>query len=497
MEPRRNEIEIGINEAQSLDLESTSDYQFRVWGRGTGKTTSIGIKQYLRSIKLPKAKFFFTAKTYKQILNNCLPPMEDLWRKFGLVEYDWKTKIGHYVIGQKPPAHFEKPYKPPRQFEHVVSFWTGYAFEMFSQDRPSPHRGGNFDGGDGDEIALMEWEDLEQNLLPTIRGNKDIFGYNNPLHGKFSGYTTMPWLSKGLWVLGMQEKALADPKSFSYQEATALCNLHVLGFDWLDKMKKILTPLTYELEIENKRIVSAESSFYHNFSDTKHVYTPMITYRMDPNGRGIMEDRMHDYSSDQLLDIAWDFGGWFNCAAIFQQQHDSKDTLRTIERMINSFSVGKGGSARAVVRMITEYYSSHRMKYARIWGEPRGNDPTGFGTTLYEDVADEFRLAGWQVEMRVFQSQAHSHDIRHTYMNEVLGEKHLRPKLRINEATCKAPIIAFKITERGPDGKKDKSSERDRNFDQKHAPHFTDATDYYFMQKHYTSSLASPGEYWH
>lgn len=496
-EAKRNSIEVEINKAQAADLASTEDYQFRVWGRGTGKTTTLGLKNYRRSVKLPKAKFFLTAKTYKQILNNCIPPMIDIWRRVGLLEYDWKTKIGHYVIGQKPPAHFEKPYKPPRQFDHVVSFWTGYALEMFSQDRPSPHRGGNFDGGDADEIALIDWEDLEQNLLPTIRGNKDIFGYNNPIHGKFSGYTTMPWLSTGLWVLDMQARATQDPKSFSYQEATPHCNLKVLGYDWIEKQKKILTPRTFELEILNHRLIAAESSFYHNFDDKKHVYVPGITYKTDPAGHGVIVDRTDDYHTDQLLDTSWDFSGWFTGALIFQQTHDRRDTLRVTERMINSFSIEKGGSARDVVKRICEYYRDHKMKYIRLWGEPRGNDKTAFGTTLFADVADAFRSAGWQVELKVFQSQAHSHDVRYTYMNEVLGENHLRPKLRINQDTCKAPIIAIQGTERTYDLRKDKSKERDRAFDQKHAPHFTDALDYYFMQKHYTGTLSVAGEVWH
>lgn len=496
-EKKSDELVVRINPKQKELLLSTADYRFAVWGRGTGKTTTIGINHYRRLLQLPQAKFFLSASTYKQILNNCLPPMIDFWKSVGLEEYDFRRKRGHYVIGVKPPPHFVKPFKPPRQYDHVITFWNGYTIEMFSMDRPSPHRGGNFDGGDADEVALIKWEHLEQNLLPTIRGNKDKYGAHHPLHGKFTGYTSMPWLSSGLWVLDMQTRAIEDPGSFFYSEATAHCNLHVLGPDWIDKMQKILTPSVFDLEILNKRKVSAENMFYHKFSEDKHVYIPTIHYKEDPTGRGISEDRMSDYDPAQLLDITWDFGGWFTCAAIFQQSHDRKESQRVTERMINSFSVNKGGSAKDVVKRICEYYSTHKMKYARIWGEPRGKNLTAYGATLYEEVVDTFTSLGWQTEMKATQPQADSHDLRFTYINDVLSETKLMPKLRINRDTCKAPIIAIQGTERTFDGKKDKSKERDRLFDQQYAPHFTDALDYYFMQKHYASSSHRPGEVWH
>jgi hypothetical protein len=486
---KKSKVKVWANKSQVRWLQSTADVNVAVWGRGTGKTTVIGINHYRRVTKLPQARFFLTASTYKQILNNSLPPMIDFWSGVGLEEYDPKTKRGHFVVGQKPPAHFAKPFKAPRHFEHVITFFNGYTIEMLSMDRPSTNRGASFDGGDADELALIKQEYLEQNIIPTIRGNKEKYGYDHPLHGKFSGYTSMPWLSTGQWVLEFEAKALNDPKSFYFQESTARDNLKVLGYDWLDKMEKMLSPEVFQVEVLNQRKIKGENQFYYNFDDKKHVYFPSITYKDDPAGRGSVVDQMSDYSQDQLLDITWDFGGWFTGALILQQTHDRRDAARVTENMINSFYVQKGGSAEDVVNMICLHYSTHKMKYVRIWGEPRGNDKSAHGKTLYEKVVDKFKANGWRCDNMVFQSQAHSHDQRYAYMNEMLAETHRHAKLRCNAETCKAPIMAIQAAERTHDLKKDKKNERDRKFDQKLATHFTDALDYYYMQKHYKARV--------
>lgn len=475
-------------------MQGVAIYLINIWGRGTGKSGTIGLGHYNRLIKLPRAKWFLIAPTYKQILNNCLSPMIDLWTNFGLREYDWKTRLGHYTIGRTPPPHFEKPYKPPRQYDHVITFWNGYTIEMMSMDRPDLNRGGSFDGGDADELALIKRDHLEKNILPTIRGNKDKYG-NNPWHGKFSGYTSMPWKDSGQFVLEYELKAKEDPR-FLYSEATAHCNLYALGPDWIENQKAILTPEVFDIEIMNLRKRKAEGMFYHKFSEAKHTYDPVIKYIDDPGGRGIMVDRYTDHNPEQLIDISWDFGGWFTGALLFQQRHTAAAAHSITEHMIDSFYVLKGGSAEDLVDNIVSKYSHQGMKYVRLWGEPRGHDPSAHGKTLYEKVRDRFAFHKWLVEICVTNNPAHSHDRRYVYLNDVMEETKGYPKLRCNSETCKAPILAIQFAEKDAKGHKDKSKEKDRDFDQRLAPHFTDALDYFFMQKHYRQDIGSGNEAW-
>lgn len=471
-------------------LQSQFKIGMHIWGRGTGKTTAIGAKHYLRFRCMPQAKFFLTSSTYKQILNNCLPAMEDIWKRLGLMEYDFKERSGHYVIGRKPPDHFDKPFKPPRQFEHIVTFYNGYTIEMMSMDRPSPHRSANFDGGDADEVMSIKREYLEKNLLPTIRGNVDRFGADHPYLHQFAGFGTMPWDADGQWVLEYEELAKKNPDIFQYTEATPHLNLDILGANYIEDQRLRLSPYIFDLEILNMRLKRAAILFYHKFDEHKHTYHPIITYR-DGFDRGIMVDKYNDYNPEQLIDVSWDFGGWFTCALLFQAMHARTDIQRTTERMIDSQYVMNGGSAEDVVDKIVARYTGHKLKYVRIWGDPRGNDKSAWGRPLYDAVRDRFKSHGWHVEIRVFATKTHSHDARFKYVNEVLEEKLPQlPRIRCNKETCKAPILSIQFTGATHDGKKDKKPERNKKADQTQAPHFSDAMDYFLMQKYFDNSYA-------
>lgn len=491
-----SKLQLWINSMQRDYMLASQDFAMLLCGRGSGKTTAIGIKHRKRAAKLPQAKFFLSSSTYKQILNSSLPVMEEIWKKTGLMEYDWKSQRGHYVIGQKPPSHFLKPFKAPRHYEHVITFYNGYTIELLSMDRPSPNRGGSFDGGDLDEACLVKREYIEQVMIPMIRGNKDRYGYDNPLHGKFAAFTSMPWLSTGQWVLDYEAKAKEDPKSFLWLEATAECNLKAVGYDYFEKMQKFLTPEVFNVEVRNQRRISGEIQFYYNFDDRKHVYKPSISYKEDPAGRGIIDDAMSDYNNNQVLDMSFDLSGRFLCALIFQQTHDRKDSTRITENMIDSFYMYKGSSIDQLIDNICFKYSGHRLKYVRMYGEPHAHDASAHGRTLFEKAADKFISHGWRCDNMVAISQADSHAKRFVQMNEMLAETHNKPKLRINQDTCKAPILSIQFTERTHDGKKDKSKERDDKFDQKLAPHFTDALDYYFTQKYFTKPLGTGLDFW-
>jgi len=482
---------IWINSLQATFRKATSKVKVAVLGRGTGKTTLMGIKSRDRMSAMPGALFFLSSSTYNQILTKSLPPMIDFWRSVGLEEYDWSEKRGHYVIGKRPPKHFLKPYKAPQKYEYAITFYNGYTIELISMDRPDKSRGGNYDGGDIDEAALVKKDALMKAMMPSVRGNKDKF--NSVLHGEICLYTSMPWLADGQYILDFEEKAKQEPHMFFYMEGTAECNLPVLGPTWIEDQRSMLDPHIFRLEVMNERLIKAETSFYHRFNDERHVYTPAYSYKDNPTGRGIMTDGTGDYNADQVLDLAIDFGGWFTCCLVFQAYIQR---AQSTERMINSFMVKEGKGIEDLVDLFCDDYIGHRMKYVRLYGEPRGNDKSGHGVTLYERAYQAFMARGWQVELCVHQSQAHGHDVRYTYMNQVLSEEFNHPRLRINRDTCKNVIIAIQMTGTTHDLKKDKSNERNRAFAQEHAPHFTDALDYYYMQKHYSSSQAMGMEVW-
>lgn len=455
------------NEKQLEFLQSPQKRKTIVWGRGTGKGAALAGLHYLRMTAMPRAKFFLTSTTYGQLLTKTLPPMLDKWFEFGLIEEE------HYVVGKRPPIGWQKPWKPPKKFENIISFCNGYAIELMSMDRPAQLRGGSFDGGDIDEAAFVRHDIYTDVLVPSIRGNNHR--YNSHMHQGISKVSSQPRDTRGEWILEDKIKAQSDPENYFYSEATSWDNIDVLGESTLKMWEDEMDYLSYQAEVMNVRFMSAQDPFYHRFSAKVHNYTP--AFRYVESDSGIQIAGMADYNPKELLDITFDFGGWFNCAIVFQED-------RRTERALRSFHV-KEKDVRTLVDNICTNYAKHEFKLARVWGEPRGHDRTAIGSTIFDIVKRRFMENGWSCDINVRSSYTRKHAERHTLLNEILEEVNMKmPKLRVNDQECKDLVIAIQLAEVGPDFTKNKSKEKDRLYPQEHATHYTDALDYYFVQKY-------------
>ena len=354
-----------FNEKQLEFLQAKQKICTLIWGRGTGKGVALAGKTFLRMRNLPRAKFFLSSTTYGQLLTKTLPPMLEKWGEIGLHENR------DYVIGKRPLKGFDAPYKPPKDFENIITFRNGYTIEMISLDRPNSQRGGSYDGGDVDEAAFVPKEKFSGIMIPSIRGNQNKFSHY--LHQNLNLVTSMPRDPRGEWVLDYKQQAAAMPDVYFYSEATAYDNVDVLGEDTLKLWETELDYLEFQIEVMNRRLNKATDAFYHRYDATRHNYMP--EYEYTEGDRGIQVAGYRDYNPKALLDITFDFGGWFTCAIAFQASG-------MVERAINKFHE-KEGKVVALVDKICDAYEGHEFKWARIWGEPRGTDRTAVGTTLY------------------------------------------------------------------------------------------------------------------
>ncbi len=438
-------------------------------GRGSGKSTCIAGKARMRFSYMPRAKTFFASTSYNQILTKTLPAVLSKFEDFGL-----KEDI-HFVIGRKPPKNWDRPYSPPRRYENVMSFFNGYAIEFLSMDRPDLARGGSYDGGDVDEDQNMAQKPITKVLLPSVRGN--LHKFNHWMHQQVNFYGSMPWLTKANWVLKYEEKAKAFSDEYFFIEASAQDNIHILGSEWFKRMERELPYHEYLVEILNQRITKIPDGFYHKFDDRKHGYQPIYGYGFGE--RGIMTEGPKDVVANELLEASFDFSGWFNCATIFQE----KDNVEQLKRQ---FFVKDDEKINELVDKICEHFKQHKFKFIRIWGEPRGHDKNPTGDTIYQQIVARFKKNGWDCEVAVPAGYvSNDHLKRHQMMNDILAEENpYLPKFQVNIDYAKDVIIAMQTTAITPDFKKDKRKEKDRKFPQEHAPHFTDAIDYYFTQKH-------------
>jgi hypothetical protein len=467
--------EVYFNAKQLEFLQAQQKRCALIWGRGTGKGVALAGRNYLRMLNLPRAKTFLSSTTYGQLLTKTLPPMLEKWAEIGLSENV------HYVIGKKPLKGWDQPYKPPKKFQNVISFQNGFAIELASMDRPDTLRGGSYDGGDVDEAAFVDGTYFRRVMIPSIRGNKNKFSHY--LHQNLNIVTSMPRDPRGEWSLEYKQRAAAKPDLYYYSEATALDNVDILGEETLQLWEDEMDYLEFQVEVMNRRMNVATDAFYHRFRAERHTYVPAYDYT--DGERGIEVCGMKDYDARALLDITFDFGGWFSCAIVFQEDQ------RT-ERAIRTFHV-KEASITDLVDKICQGFADHAMKMVRIWGEPRGTDRSAYGATAFEQVEERFKRNGWRTQLRVQSAYTRKHAERHTWVNEILEEVNMAlPKVRISEMHCKALIIALQLAEVGPDFTKNKSKEKDRTYPQEHATHYTDALDYYLVQK-YSFLMAGQG----
>ena len=465
------------NSKQLQFLRASQPIKIFLGGRGSGKTTCEGGEQYKCAVGMPRSKGFLSSTTYNQLLTKTLPAVESKWHEMGLQEGE------DYVVGVRPPKNWEKCWEEPRKYENVISFVNGRRIELLSMDRPDLARGGSFTDGAVDEMALVPQEHVTRVLLPSLR-MKLIEYQGNPLFRNLRGYTSIPWKPSGFYILDYEEKAKASPERYFFQESNAWDNVHVLGEEFIRMLEEELPYLEFLVEVMNERVRKVRDAFYHKFDADRHTYTPRYLYT--DGERGISPAGIADpyYKPEELLDITFDFSGWFNCASVWQEGMLNK---RRTEFCLHQFFVKEDeGKIGELVDKICHHYPTHKFRLVRIWGEPRGHDkrPDSM-STIYDQVVARFAKNGWKAEVRVGAGQVKKHKERAFYMNDVLDESNAQlPAVRFNDQTCKDIIIAMQICAVKDDFQKDKGREKDRAYPQEHAPHFTDGVDYYLMQKH-------------
>ncbi len=448
---------IYLHKGQEEVVRAPQRVRMVIAGRGWGKTTCVGAIAYDNISAMPGSNGFIAGVTYDQVLNKSLPLMKQMWATMGLKE------DLHYVIGKRPPRHFQTPLVPPKKWANTVTWVNGSTIMLISLANPDLSRGGNFQWGVIDEAALVKKTTLTKVILAAMRGHRHRFGHKRQ-YRQLTMITSCPWKTAGQHVFDYEDLAESHPEEYFFKSATAHENIAVLGEDYFDSLEREMPYLEYQVEVLNRRIRAAQVPFYHRYDEERHGYMPSGNNR--------------DADPDDLLDVSFDMGGWINCCTAWQQK--GRDEYMRSQH----FVLDKG--IDDLIQSFCEYYSSHKNKWVRVWGDPRGHDKTPAGTTWYELIERAFTDRGWRVTVKVKPAKrTRTHDVRHTIMNTAFSESDPRiPRIRINEHECKDAMMAMKLAEKKPDGTKDKKSEKDRAFAQEHATHFTDTVDYYYTQKH-------------
>lgn len=436
-----------------------------IGGRGSGKTNLIGKLCFQLATMLPQCCFYFASLSYKQIENNCLPEIKTSLAQFGL--YDGI----HYTYGKRPPKNFKKPFSEIEDFERVLIFWTGFYFEMLSNERNKTlDRGKSFDGGVVDELAFIEQDWYESTLSPTVRPNQFRKYMKCPLYGLRAEFTSAPPTLTGQWVFKFEKESNENPSNYLYIESTPRDN-PTLPKDYIDNLEKSLSPSRMNIEVWNKKLIKPENSFYPAYDEKMHFIS---TSGYKENSKGIFTKGDTAYDENTPLYISFDFNA--SLMSMIVAQHIG-NTIYIIDSLYVKYD-----TIDKLIQLFNDKYANHINRYVDVYGDRTGYKVDDGGDINYYELIETLLKKQWTPTIKAIDGNI-EHKYKFLVINNALSETSKNiPNIRIAN-TCTDLNISIINSSMKSDYQKDKAIETKMKdgyllVPAEHATHLSDAFDY-------------------
>ena len=512
-----------------------------IGGRALGKTTGIhGPRTSACVIKMPQSSNGFISRTYKQFKTRIMGSLVSGWKDLGFSEYNEKTGKGHFTIGKRN-RNWPTPYYPIGDYTQAIHWFTGAVVVLISQDRAGDANGSNIQSLHGDEAFQLNKEDLDENVIPAMRGL--------PQYSHLSEYqsltltSSMPLTPDGAWLFDYEketdeelnkfimqtygqrdrlyrvllkdkaEKVLSHKyvlncqsqlqqidellndlrKDYTYYlEADSFENFHVLGEKYFRNQRRQLSEDKWNTQIMNLRPTGIElgKRFYpqlslkHFYIDYNNPYFDQFQIELPFEKDTCLGD--NDCSRVMPLELSFDFGGRINSLAVFQ---DKTATTHT-EHLLKEFFAEQPEYLNHLIEKFNAYYSPMVCRELNVYYDVNGRKhQSQSNETDIELVYRLLTLSGWIVNLIEIDHNP-LHDDKFEFLNLLFSEQDIRlPFVRIHEQNCPNTKIALfnaplKI---GAKGKREKNKDSEKmasKTPQTQATHITDAVDYYFFRKY-------------
>ena len=232
----------------------------------------------------------------------------------------------------------------------------------------------------------------------------------------------------------------------------------------------------------NETLRNSESAFYSSFKEDKHCdYTAAdnIEYinsigvdHRNKKDRDCLWDA--DLDLNEPLRFSADWGASINCLIVYQRKG-------RMVRILNAFFVKSPQILDDVFIMAAHYYRHHKHKHVLLHYDRTGNNAKDNSTITSAQQASRILMdRGFSVSLMT-KGRAPAHAVKYLLANKILLETdETLPVVRINPFRCKQLITSILLSSvvQGTTGEhKDKTAERDPNYPQEDATHFSDAFD--------------------
>lgn len=500
MDPTTQQVYLNDVQRDILEIVQAKD-TILCAGRAFGKGMVHAVWNKRNFERMPGSITGIVSANTKRAMTNTLPSMLVHWERFGL------KRNYHWAIGIKPPKawKWKEPIFPVQNYENVLSFCNGSIGFIISQDRSGTSNSFSFDALDIDEAKFIDFEQLKDETLPALRGNRQHFGKHFYHHSTLIT-SDMPVTKKGSWFLdydkksdpevialiralvaeinhierkvrALRAKGIMPPEylkgelrrlhtklcqlrsiAVDYREVSTIDNLVVLGEAFIKQLKRDLPPLTFQTSVLCKRIGIARDGFYssmkesHKYSATNFSYIDNLEYNFDKmkEQTSLMDA---DVDPAQPLCIAFDYNANINWLVAGQPQGRKLLVLK-------SFFVKFERKLEELVDDFCNYYRYHKNKRVIFYFDAtakQGAYAVSKEFTFQRVIVKAFRSRGWFVT-EVDLGRPMEHFQKHLLINQMFaGRTKLMPM--INEVNNEDLIISIQ-TAGVYNGKKDKRGEK-------------------------------------
>ncbi|MEH0153727.1 hypothetical protein V6R21_06235 [Limibacter armeniacum] len=518
-----------------------------IWGRGTGKTTRGTNWLKSRADLMPRSGGAIVGYTYTNLLTKLLPNIIRELESFGLIEGI------HFWVNRFPDKKFRIPksIRPIKSSKNTIFWWNGANTQILSTK--TLNNGMDSDYFWFDEARFFKHQ-LVREILPANRGNDMHFGHLSQHHSVL--FTSdRPRGAEQKWLENYEEqydeqrcelilqiairvsqleyqletehlsnrkeqqvKALIKQysaelnelrrKTVYFSTASTLDNVHVLGIDAIQNLKKLLSPLDYMISVLNEIIHKKAGGFYGLLDEERHYYVAekdSFIMNLDLQGKTIFDVKKDcrwdsDLQKGKPLQISCDANIAISTMSICQPR---KVDGVECDGPINAMHVEYPKKISDLVKKFHAYYKPHQISNNQIdfwYDHTFVAEDASREISFADEYQSELEKLGWKVRMHYIGKAPHHDAVYYLYAHMFSERDERLPAYRSNRVNCEDLNISMescgaKLGKKGFN--KDKSGEKNwKTRPQVHEPHYTEALDTYLVGK-YLKKISGEKEYEH
>ena len=495
-----NSLDVRLHDSQALIQIINANVTYCAWQRGGGKTGGgIGPRIQRLSQMLPRSQHLLFSDTYERLQDRIVPNIiEFQTNKLGMVEgLD-------FVLYKKPPDHWPKPIFPLNKFDKVISYSSGFAVCLVSLHIEGSANAFNAQSGTGDEIKYCDEEKIDTEVLPALRGCEKEFShlpeylsvwmFTDKYGPKVKWFLRKKKLMNKqaveivytlqMEIFKLQQEQVKHSSSATFYKFQNLIDKYKMK---ADKLRKNLIYFSDMKPYENletltkfyfkraRRIAKTEYVFNvaylnHDPDKIEHTYYPTFTnynkHQID-----------NDYDPHLPFITALDYQFRISPMPMVQISPLPGRILSTVNFVDAPYVLDPLG-LEDVVNQFCKKYSDHLCKEVHYIYDHTAIGRNPMKTVFKDVVVNTFEANGWDV-IEHYTGEAPDHDIKFENLKPWLlnrGEF----SVMVNEITCDQMIRAIEQTPATTVNgvtKKDKKTEKDKNFPAEDSTHFPDAFD--------------------